>query len=594
MKRIALFVALFFFCATFANFSISEKSRAGEADPTQTDDGIYWAPAKRLTNNGQSDTKPQIDIDKNQYSRIIWQRSGYWHQKVNLQGSITASEKFMTSKVVKGWGPQYHFGPTIAMDSQGSAHVVWDDGYRTVYYSKISNDGVVLVPQTVIASSYCGAHIPSIAVGPDDYVHIVYDFRAGTYEHVLGRCGYYCEPQNDIVYTKLYNNGTIVPGKQHIVVSSDVNYNCYHATVIVDNKGTVHVSFGSEGGGWIARLDKYGVKYGASVNVYKTPKYSAASMAVSPDMNLHLAWLDPEGSTGSSLAGTLYYSKYSNDGTKVYKSNIPITQGKTATSQPSIAADSQNNVFIFWSDNREGSSKIFYVKLPGEGWDTVPKPILLTNEKSESKNPAVAINAYDNLHVVWDDTRDGNNEIYYKFACNFGVSMEMKPEEQVKIMFVHPNERKSANIIIKNIGRLNDTINLALNNEKVLPEWNFTLDQYSVTLLPMQIAKVLLTVVGPPKGNEGDVSIVVINATSAGDPSRKASVTVRSILVVDHKLEVKISDKIKATAPNVMVSFTVQVINLGDVIEDVDITVSKLSGWTISSELSRTYIKPKA
>ncbi|MEW5760767.1 MAG: hypothetical protein AB1779_08380, partial [Candidatus Thermoplasmatota archaeon] len=506
MKRIALFGILLFLCAGFANFSISEKSRAEEADPLKTGDGIYWAPAKRLTENGQSDTKPQIDIDKNQYSRIIWQRQGYWYKKVNLQGNITTSEKFMTSNVVKGFGSQYHFGPTIAMDSQGSAHVVWDNGTTETYYSKISNDGVVLVPPTLIASSdACEAHQPSIAVGPDDYVHIVYAFAPP------GPRGCCC-PTRDIAYTKLYNDGTIVAGKHNILVSSDVDYDCAHATVTVDHNNTVHVSFGSEVGGWIARLDKYGIKYGASVKVYESPKYSAASMAVSPDMNLHFAWLDASDSGDTSLSGTLYYSKYNNDGTKVYKSNIQITQGKTATSQPSIAADSKNNVFIFWSDNREGSSKIFYVKLPSEDWERVPDPVVLTNEKSESKNPAVAINAYDNLHVVWDDTRDGNNEIYYKFARNFGVGMEMKPEEQVKIMFVHPNERKSANIIIKNIGRLNDTIKLALNTERVVPRWNFTLDKYSVTLLPLQMEKIVLTVIGPPTGNDGDVSIVVINA----------------------------------------------------------------------------------
>ncbi|MEW5759587.1 MAG: CARDB domain-containing protein [Candidatus Thermoplasmatota archaeon] len=579
MRSTALFVVLFFLCASFANFCISEKSRAGEVDPIQTEDGLYWAPVKRITNNGQSDTKPQIVVDKNQYSRILWQRSGYWYLKVDRYGNPTSAEKFITNKVVTGWGAIYNFGPTIAMDSQESAHVVWDDSWQTVYYSKIDRDGVTLVPQTIIGQYSGGAHTPSVAVGPDDYVHVVHEYYK-----------YQCE---DIVYTKLNNDGTIVTGKQYIAISSDVEYHCEHATIMVDQDNEIHISFGSENGGWVSRINQYAVKDAASVKVYSSPAYSAGAMAVSPDKNLHVTWLDTGSSWGSTVVGTLYYSKYSNDGTQVYKSKVPITPGKTATSQPSIVADSQNNVFIFWSDNREGSSKIFYVKLPNEDWDTVPNPIVLTNANGEAKNPAVAIDAADNLHVAWDDTRDGNKEIYYKFAFNFNFNMGMTPEEQMKVMFVHPNERKSANLTIRNTGGLNDTINLALNTDKVLPGWNFTLDKYSVTLLPLQMEKIVLTVIGPPTGNDGDVSIVVINATSVGNPLKKASITVRSILVVDHKLDVRISDKIKATPPNVMVSFTVQIVNLGDVDDDIDIIVSKLSGWTISSELSRTYLKPK-
>jgi len=65
-----------------------------------------------------------------------------------------------------------------------------------------------------------------------------------------------------------------------------------------------------------------------------------------------------------------------------------------------------------WQDYRDGNNEIYY-KNSSNGGTIWSSDIRLTNDPGNAFNSSISI--YDSiLHVLWTDNRDGNFEIYYK------------------------------------------------------------------------------------------------------------------------------------------------------------------------------------
>jgi hypothetical protein len=122
---------------------------------------------------------------------------------------------------------------------------------------------------------------------------------------------------------------------------------------------------------------------------------------------LHVVW------QGSASGNTeALYRKSTNGGTTWTASRrLSWTSGVSFT--PMIAVDSSDNLHVVWSDDTPGNFEIYYKKSTdgGENWTANER---LTWTSDYSWNPAVAVDALGDVHVVWEDTTPGNWEIYYK------------------------------------------------------------------------------------------------------------------------------------------------------------------------------------
>src|SRR5262245_46453321 len=85
----------------------------------------------------------------------------------------------------------------------------------------------------------------------------------------------------------------------------------------------------------------------------------------------------------------------------------------------SLAANG-SALHLAWSDDRDGNREIYYKRSLDGGlhWSG---DLRLTGNGSASIFPAVATAGPD-VHVVWEDHRDGNGEIYYKRSADAGSS----------------------------------------------------------------------------------------------------------------------------------------------------------------------------
>jgi len=98
-----------------------------------------------------------------------------------------------------------------------------------------------------------------------------------------------------------------------------------------------------------------------------------------------------------------------------------LTWSVEASSYPSIAIDSSNNIHVIWQDNTPGNSEIYYKKSSNGGvsWSGAKR---LTWTSGSSGTPAISTDSSDNIHVVWYDNSPGESEIYYKKSTDGGAS----------------------------------------------------------------------------------------------------------------------------------------------------------------------------
>lgn len=139
---------------------------------------------------------------------------------------------------------------------------------------------------------------------------------------------------------------------------------------------------------------------------------NARCIAVSAQ-TIHVVWYDNRDGNYE-----IYY-KRSTDAGSVWSPDIRLTNNSFESRSPSISL-SGSNVYVVWQDTRDGNWEIYFKSSTDAGvnWGS---DIRLTNNASSSEEPSAA-SAGSFIHIVWVDTRDGNPEIYYKRSSDNGLT----------------------------------------------------------------------------------------------------------------------------------------------------------------------------
>ena len=100
-------------------------------------------------------------------------------------------------------------------------------------------------------------------------------------------------------------------------------------------------------------------------------------------------------------------------------------------------AASGDTIHIVWYDNRDGNYEIYYKRSTDGGTNWEPDT-RLTNDPAESSYPSMTVSG-SVIHVVWNDTRDGNSEIYYKRNPTGNIGIKNISSEIPKEYKLFPN-----------------------------------------------------------------------------------------------------------------------------------------------------------
>jgi hypothetical protein len=147
---------------------------------------------------------------------------------------------------------------------------------------------------------------------------------------------------------------------------------------------------------------------------FSNTSYNNAWCIASSGTVVHAVWYDYRDSNWE-----IYY-KRSIDAGLSWGADTRLTINTASSLSPSVAV-SGPSVHVVLQDNRDGNEEIYY-KRSSDGGVSWGADTRLTNNSALSKYPSVAV--FGSLvNVVWQDNRDGYNpEIYCKRSTDAGVS----------------------------------------------------------------------------------------------------------------------------------------------------------------------------
>jgi hypothetical protein len=128
---------------------------------------------------------------------------------------------------------------------------------------------------------------------------------------------------------------------------------------------------------------------------------------------VHLVWRDDRDGNFE-----IYYKRSTDNGTN-WSADTRLTNASGDSWYPSVSV-SNSFVHTVWQENRDGNFEIYYKRSTDSGtsWEAETR---LTSNDYFSWYPSVASSG-SGVHVVWQDFRDGNWEIYYKRDPNGNVT----------------------------------------------------------------------------------------------------------------------------------------------------------------------------
>ncbi len=127
--------------------------------------------------------------------------------------------------------------------------------------------------------------------------------------------------------------------------------------------------------------------------------------------NVHIVWLD-----GRDGGSQIYYKHSLDNGTN-WSVDTRLTESTTWSDHPSIAVYG-SYVHVVWNDGRNGPNQIIYKRSLDNGL-TWSSDYIFANSIANWSSIAVS---GSNVHVAWVDSRDGNCEIYYKHSFDNGTN----------------------------------------------------------------------------------------------------------------------------------------------------------------------------
>jgi len=282
-------------------------------------------------------------------------------------------------------------------------HVVWydvRDGNDEIYYKRSTDGGTSWGADTLLTNNSAISDNPSVAVS-GSVVHIVWhDGRNVNLE----------------IYYKRSTDGGLTWGADTRLTNDPA----YRGRPSVSVTGqVVHVVWGDlrhvNREVYYKRSTDGGTSWGADIRLTNNPGESRGSSVSVSGSLVNVVWFD------NSDGNEEIYYKRSIDGGISWGADTRLTNNTAASQDPTVSVSDSSaaaGVHVVWHDNRDGNFEIYYKRSidGGISWGADTR---LTNNTAVSQNPSVSVSGLV-VHVVWYDTRDGNSEIYYKRSTDGG------------------------------------------------------------------------------------------------------------------------------------------------------------------------------
>ena len=302
----------------------------------------------------------------------------------------------------------------------GSAvHIVWVD-YRDenseIYYKRSADGGSTWGNDTRLTYTFgiTEYSYPAVAVS-GSFVHVVWeDYRDWNLE---------------IYYKRSLDGG--VSWEDDIRLTYNEEFSEYPA--VFANGSFVHVIWHDYRDGnpeiYYKQSQNNGNNWGSDKRLTIDPATSYTGSIAAFDSLVHLVWCD------SRVGSWEVYYKRSSDHGMTWGPDTRLSEEWNESMFPSLAING-SLVHVAWYDFRDGNHEIYYKRSNDSGL-TWEEDLQLTSNSAESRSASVAASD-STVHVVWQDNRPGNWEIYY-IQNPTGNIIVGETEKELQDYVIYPN-----------------------------------------------------------------------------------------------------------------------------------------------------------
>jgi hypothetical protein len=303
---------------------------------------VGWTTNQRLTWTSGDSYGPAIAVDLSGHLHLVWDDYESLSREIYYKKSTDAGASWTTARRLT-WTSGGSRVPSIAIDSLGHLHLVWNDdtpGKLETYYKKSPDGGVGWSASQRLTWTSSGSREPRIAVDSSGNPHVVW------WEEAYAN--------SDIYYARMGAPGH--KSKTHLTPSwsysrsspeiSSVTFTSRDDYAGSSNYEIYHKKTTDGGANWTS----------AQRLTWTSGDSYDPVMAFDSSGNSSVVWID------QTPGDYQVYWKMSTDGGSTWQASQRISWTSVRSWSLAMAADSSGNLHLVWRDYSPGNWEIYYKK----------------------------------------------------------------------------------------------------------------------------------------------------------------------------------------------------------------------------------------
>ncbi len=333
----------------------------------------------------------------------------------------------------------WSFDPQIACDSKGNVYIAWNDSrydyydlsYDRIFFNRSHDFGFTWQDYDVALSRRfntfysINADFPQICADENGNIHVIFwALWNASYNYSKDYGVTWMDTQSDLnIYEHIPNQpplGPVSPYSQP-QISCDDKGNVYGVWgSYADNKIALNHS-SDYGDSWLDYNPRFGEMAGEG---YDNIGRSHSKVVAKDSGHVYIVWHDRRNGSADIY---LNYSSHAGGGWKQEDIRLDRAPDGIDSTHPKICADDKGHVYVVWEDSRNGEKDIYfnYSSDYGVTWQT--SDIRLDREAigTYSGDPQICADNKGNVYVVWEDSRNGEKDIYFNYSSDYGVTWQV-------------------------------------------------------------------------------------------------------------------------------------------------------------------------